>query len=54
MGGDIVEGAVGGSEVKFKKLKKESVVCLRTAPFLGNLDGRHRSQVTQDIDSKTR
>ena len=37
-----------------KKLEKESVVCLRTALFLGNLDGRHRSKITQDTDSKTR
>jgi hypothetical protein len=37
-----------------KKLVKESVVYRRTALFQGNLDGRLRPQVTQDIDSKTR
>ena len=37
-----------------KKLEKESVVYRRTALFLGNLDGRHRSKVTQDTDSETR
>ena len=37
-----------------KKLVKESVVYRRTALFQANLDGRHRSQITQDKDSKTR
>ncbi len=39
---------------KTKKLEKESVVCPQTALFLGNLDGRYRSQITQGTDSKTR
>ncbi len=37
-----------------KKLVKESVVYRRTALFQANLDGRHRSQISQDKDSKTR
>ena len=39
---------------QIKKLLKESVVYRRTALFQANLDGRHRSKITQDTDSKTR
>ena len=37
-----------------KKLLKESVVYRRTALFQANLDGRHRTQITQDRERETR